>query len=226
MYNAKPRPSLTLRAMPLFAKEQTICICLKTGRCGFLEIGALPKRFPFYRSEPQSSPLLLASGLYAVTITDVNSATNTASIQVTVFASPQISSPDQPALCPGNLFNLSNVTIWEANPAAAGSVSWHSASPANASNVLPGLNVTPVVNTIYYALSTNSNGCSNEMPLEISINALPVADAGPDLFLCPGGSDTLMASGGVSCSWQPVTGLSNPNSCNPIAAPSGTTTIF
>lgn len=51
------------------------------------------------------------------------------------------------------------------------------------------------------------------------------ADAGTDVTICNGSSTTLNASavGGVSYSWSPATGLSNPNIANPVANPSTTT---
>ncbi len=45
-----------------------------------------------------------------------------------------------------------------------------------------------------------------------------------DSTLCAGQSTQLIANGGVTYSWSPTTGLSNPNIKNPIATPSTTTT--
>lgn len=42
--------------------------------------------------------------------------------------------------------------------------------------------------------------------------------------ICPGSSTSLRGTGGSSCVWTPSTGLSNPNSCNPTASPTSTTT--
>jgi hypothetical protein len=48
----------------------------------------------------------------------------------------------------------------------------------------------------------------------------PTADAGPDLeVFCPGMSVDLKASGGVSCTWSPADGLSDPSACTPSAKP-------
>jgi len=50
------------------------------------------------------------------------------------------------------------------------------------------------------------------------------ASAGNDATICQGNFTTLNGSGGVSYSWTPVTGLSNPNIANPVATPLDTTT--
>jgi len=44
-----------------------------------------------------------------------------------------------------------------------------------------------------------------------------------DLVMCPGAQVQLQARGGVTYSWSPTTGLSNPNIPNPVATPSETT---
>ncbi|MEJ8755651.1 T9SS type A sorting domain-containing protein [Pontibacter sp. H259] len=50
------------------------------------------------------------------------------------------------------------------------------------------------------------------------------ASAGADKQLCEGGSAQLQASGGVTYSWAPATGLSAANIANPVASPATTTT--
>ncbi|MBA9075155.1 hypothetical protein GGR22_003332, partial [Flavobacterium gossypii] len=51
-----------------------------------------------------------------------------------------------------------------------------------------------------------------------------VANAGPDVTICPGGNTQLSGSGGVVYSWSPSTGLNFNNIANPIASPTTTTT--
>jgi probable HAF family extracellular repeat protein len=52
----------------------------------------------------------------------------------------------------------------------------------------------------------------------------PFAVASGTTTICLGQETPLFGSGGTSCSWSPSTGLSNPASCNTIAAPVATTT--
>ena len=77
---------------------------------------------------------------------------------------------------------------------------------------------------IYYVTVTDDNACTDEVFVQIGSSPNPSANAGADVTICVGNSDQLSATGGVSCSWSPTAGLSNPNICNPVANPSSTTT--
>ena len=55
---------------------------------------------------------------------------------------------------------------------------------------------------------------------------LPTADAGSDLWICPGGSMFLSASGGVQYSWSPDSTLDVNNTFNPLASPIDDETYF
>lgn len=70
-----------------------------------------------------------------------------------------------------------------------------------------------------------ATGCQNMNTVVVTVNQLPPAAAGPDLYLCPspGNNVILNASGGVTFSWTPITNLSDPNIANPTAAPDTTT---
>jgi gliding motility-associated-like protein len=62
----------------------------------------------------------------------------------------------------------------------------------------------------------------------VTVNGtIPIANAGQDATInCSTISTTLSASGGVSYSWSPATGLSATNIANPIASPTVTTTYI
>lgn len=59
-------------------------------------------------------------------------------------------------------------------------------------------------------------------PAYVNVYDLPPANAGVDESLCEGSSAQLQAGGGVSYTWFPETGLSDPNSPNPSATPEET----
>lgn len=64
---------------------------------------------------------------------------------------------------------------------------------------------------------------------ELSAQCGITVDAGPDLFYCPGGGQvqlngTVSGANIAGFSWDPTTGLNDPNSLNPIATVSGPTT--
>ncbi|MBA4302587.1 MAG: hypothetical protein C0424_00010 [Sphingobacteriaceae bacterium] len=80
----------------------------------------------------------------------------------------------------------------------------------------------------YSIVAVSSSGCTQSMTgtRQISINALPIADAGNDTSFFVGNSVQLRASGGTSYSWSPATGLSATNVFNPIANPQQTTRYY
>ncbi len=51
----------------------------------------------------------------------------------------------------------------------------------------------------------------------------PVASASGEATICRGYSTPLAGSGGTSCEWFPAQGLSDPQSCTPLASPTRTT---
>src|SRR5262249_9672294 len=57
----------------------------------------------------------------------------------------------------------------------------------------------------------------------VTVNPLPVVNTTP-ATICVGLSGHISASGGTTYSWNPSTGLSNPNVSNPLINPTTTTT--
>ncbi|PKP00919.1 MAG: hypothetical protein CVU11_16775, partial [Bacteroidetes bacterium HGW-Bacteroidetes-6] len=75
------------------------------------------------------------------------------------------------------------------------------------------IKVTDAANSSYYGISAADFTLSTVVPF-----------AGNDTAICAGNSLNLAASGGVSYSWLPTTGLSDPNIANPVATLSSSTT--
>ncbi|MCC6410527.1 MAG: T9SS type A sorting domain-containing protein [Saprospiraceae bacterium] len=89
--------------------------------------------------------------------------------------------------------------------------------------------VNPVVATIIVIPTYTNAGVSCQGPqftFTITVNPVPVANAGIDQFICLGATAQLNGSGGISCAWTPGTGLSNTGICDPFANPTVTTTYF
>jgi len=77
----------------------------------------------------------------------------------------------------------------------------------------------------------DSVGTSTSITRQVTLYSHPVAEAGNNLSILPGGSVTLEgnASGGsppYSFSWSPTSGLSDPSSQNPLASPANTTKYY
>ncbi|MHC4378836.1 MAG: hypothetical protein ACYS26_19715, partial [Planctomycetota bacterium] len=62
--------------------------------------------------------------------------------------------------------------------------------------------VAPVVTTTYTVTGTDANGCVNTDQITVTINNLPIIDAGPDQTVCPVEMVTLNGAGGVSYVWD------------------------
>jgi len=159
------------------------------------------------------------AGTYTVTLTiSSEGCTASSNTQVTVNPAPDASVGPDLAICDGNSIQISPV-----NNTPNGNYVWSPAtglSNANISNP----NASPTQTTIYSLTVTDANGCVDSDDLTLTVNPLPIADAGVDVAICDGDVTTLSASGGTAFSWSPSTDLSNPNIASPQANP--TTTVL
>ncbi len=84
--------------------------------------------------------------------------------------------------------------------------------------------VSPSVTTTYTVTATGEDGCTATASTTVSISKAS-ADAGPSQTICADGDGaTLFASGGVSYTWSPASGLSSTTAATPNANPATTTT--
>lgn len=84
--------------------------------------------------------------------------------------------------------------------------------------------VSPTTTTWYY-IDINDNGCFNRDSVQVRVVAAVNLQARSDTTICQGDQVQLSAvSDGLSYSWSPTTGLSDPNIINPIATVNTTTT--
>ncbi len=83
--------------------------------------------------------------------------------------------------------------------------------------------VSPTVTTTYSLTVTNANGCSNTGSFTVNVSTIKVNPSNP--IICPLGTATLTASGGLSASyaWSPSTGLSATSGTTVFAKPASTT---
>lgn len=86
--------------------------------------------------------------------------------------------------------------------------------------------INPTTSTIgtYNVTYTTPGPCPDDMTVVVDIITAPVANAGPDVSICPGTSITLNGSGLGTPSWAPGGTLSATNILNPVATPAATTT--
>ncbi|MCX6272117.1 MAG: PKD domain-containing protein [Bacteroidetes bacterium] len=78
----------------------------------------------------------------------------------------------------------------------------------------------PTTGTYNVSLTVSESNCnSDSISQSVTVNSGPIAVACPDDTICQSDNVMLSATGGVSYSWWPNTGLSNPAVSNPIASP-------
>ncbi len=85
--------------------------------------------------------------------------------------------------------------------------------------------IIPYDTSGYQVVGLNANGCTDTAEFTINTLPAPVADAGPDLGICPGTSVILNANegDGLSYAWSPADGLSCNDCRTPTASPDQTT---
>jgi hypothetical protein len=128
-----------------------------------------------------------SSGEYIVIATDGLGCTDTDTVNIIVNSLPTIAAGADQTICSGD-----TVTFL-----GSGGVSY--AWNNGVSNGVP----IPVTNTTTYTVTgTDANGCENTDEVIVSVNALPLLDAGADQAVCDGNSVTISGSGANSYTWD------------------------
>jgi gliding motility-associated-like protein len=166
------------------------------------------------------------AGTYTVTETNTAGCIITTS-STTISTTPlptsyTLSGPS--SFCTGSSASL----VLSGSQAGVNYVLYNGSTPAGTASG-NGSAITWTVNSpgTYSVVATNTNGCSNNMNNTINLteNTLPTASITPSIStVCAGSSVNLAASGGVSYSWTPATGLNTTTSSNVIATPTASTT--
>jgi len=79
--------------------------------------------------------------------------------------------------------------------------------------------------SIRFLISDSNDPFLKAQSVLISTHSLPAIFAGADITLCEGFGTVLQGQGGVTYNWSPATFLTNPNTANPTAAPSTSTSF-
>jgi gliding motility-associated-like protein len=86
------------------------------------------------------------------------------------------------------------------------------------------ITVTPVSDSLYYLVATDTSGCKDTVKEIVKVNPKPKGTVTGPFNICKGDSAHLLATGGTTYIWKPATGLSASNIANPTAYPSTSTT--
>jgi gliding motility-associated-like protein len=184
--------NVTLTVNPLPAvnagPDQFVCVGASvtftaTGAATYNWSGGIQNGVPFTPA---------ATTTYTVTGTSAAGCINTDQVTVTVNPLPIISAGPDTEACIGETVSLTGN--------GGVSYTWNL-------GVTNGVAFVPPGSTTYTVTGTDNNGCVNTDQISVTVNPLPVINAGPDQTVCVGTSVTLSASGGVSYSWD--NGVSN-----------------
>lgn len=128
---------------------------------------------------------------YIVEVTDAFGCQDTDLVHVTVHNLPLVNSGADRAIC----FGESDTLRASSGPFT---YSWNPGS-----GTTQNIAIAPDTSTSYIVHVIDTNGCEAQDTTRITVHPLPIANAGPDLFLCFGEQDTLQASGGIVYAWNP-----------------------
>ena len=107
---------------------------------------------------------------------------------ITVNSAPTVGAGVDQAMCDGDDVIL--------NGSGAVSYTWDN-------SVMDGVAFNPALGTVVYTVTgTDANGCMDTDDVSVTVNALPVVDAGADQTVCDGDDVTLSGSGTVSYTWD------------------------
>ena len=147
---------------------------------------------------------------YSVIVTGSNNCIDTSEISIHVNNLPILNAGIDQAICKGDTAQI-NVT---------GAINYQWSPNINISSTISNtIEAWPQDTITYVVTGIDANFCSNSDTVNINVWNLPNADAGTDLWICPGGSVNLSVSGGVQYLWAPDSTLTVNNIANPSASP-------
>lgn len=157
-----------------------------------------------------------ATGIYTVTVTDVNSCVATTTVSVTVNPLPVVTASGA-TVCANATINLSST--------GGVSYSWNGPGAFSSNQQNPSITGATSANSGSYVVTvTDANGCVNANVAQVQVNSLPVVAVNPGV-VCQGQTTaTLTASGAATYNWSPTTGLSAGTGSVVVANPSSATT--
>jgi len=164
-------------------------------------------------------------GSYDITVTDTNGCSITDNIIITSTVTVNAVAGNDTAFCePGTILlsasgSSANVTNYQ----------WFQIPSNTLVGSVVNVSVTPTVGvTDYYVIVDNGAGCAHNDTVTVTVNGLPVANAGADVTILATSTTVLGGNPtgpvGATYSWDPILGLDNGTNSNPVANPTVTTT--
>ncbi len=146
---------------------------------------------------------------YNVIVYDSSGCKNGDSLVITIKPSPLVNAGADTTLCAGLSYQLNGST-------SENNFTWSPVTGLSDSTVLNPVSINDQT-TVYELSSLGTNGCRGRDSVFITINPLPLADAGPDTAVCGGGTYTMQGTSAVqNILWTPSEGLDNAAILNPV----------
>jgi Secretion system C-terminal sorting domain len=163
-----------------------------------------------------TGPLLASTTYTVISATDASmTQTYAYGVIVNVNPLPTISISGSPLVCSGTPTTLTG--------SGAVTYTWAPGATLSATTGNP-VTATPISTTTYTMTGTDINGCVNRAIKTITTNPAPLITVSPSGAICNGFSTVLTASGGITYSWSPATGLPVTTGHIVTASPTTTTT--
>ncbi len=144
-----------------------------------------------------SSATSAADGTYTVVITNADGCTNTASVNVTVNLTPAINLGSNAPICAGQDLNLTE------SGGDGDSWSWSGPDGFSSSQQNPTISsATTAASGTYTVIVSDVNGCSDTDNISVSVNPVPVVNAGSNSPVCQGHDINLTETGGDASTWS------------------------
>ncbi len=193
--NPSPAPTIT-GTMSICTGQSTMLTCSITG----------PYNWSTGETTNPITVMPTVTTTYSISVT-VNGCTGTAGQTVTVI-------PPITAGITGNDICAGQTTTLTANGGT--DYLWSTSETSNP------ITLSPATTTTYTVVASTGN-CADTATFTVTVNPLPTSSAIGNATISYGNSTPLIASGGGTYSWAPLTGLSCTDCPNPIATPTANT---
>jgi len=206
--------TVTINPLPTVNAGLDITLCnqpVATQLVGFSPLGGTWSGSPNVTAGGVFTPTITGTFNLTYTFTNANGCTNTDVMIVTVIAPTSANGGPDVTVC-------QNVPAF--NLPVAGGGTWSGTNVSGA-----GLYTPSTVGTFTLTYSLGTGSCLTTDQIQITVNPLPVVNAGSDVAFCAGSNTQLngAVNGGTlpyaSTVWSPAGTLSNANVLNPVATP-------
>jgi gliding motility-associated-like protein len=163
------------------------------------------------------SATLSISTKYYVTVINASGCSKNDSVNIIVKSLPVIAKSNDTSICINSQAQLL--------VNGGSSYSWTPALTLNNANIANPL-ASPPATTTYQVKVTNTDGCSENASIKVSVKAFPAISKSNDTTICKNTSVKLFVKGGSTYNWSPSATLDNSSGATPVASPTETTLYY